>query len=329
MTSQPTESGVTPRIRVSTEDLPERDRLAIWQEVHGRSLFNIGVQPDTDMPYHAKVDIRPIHGGAIGAMASSRSHYYLAKDYLKNAQDTLTLVLMESGRIHGRQRGKEAVIGPNQAFMILNNETATMDVLEASTALNLYISIPAIASLVPDISRALIAPIEYDAMALRLLTNYVAALHAAETPLTPDQENMMSGHVLDLIANALGRSDPRQERTQGGIGAARRQAIKADIVKNLTQFDLSPDVTAQRLGITPRYLSKLLHEEGTSYLALLRHLRLQKAYQMLSDQRQIRRLISEIAYDVGFSDLSHFNRCFRRQYGMTPGDARNNATPTD
>ena len=29
-----------------------------------------------------------------------------------------------------------------------------------------------------------------------------------------------------------------------------------------------------------------------------------------------------IAYDVGFGDLSYFNRVFRRRYGATPSDIR-------
>jgi AraC-like DNA-binding protein len=32
--------------------------------------------------------------------------------------------------------------------------------------------------------------------------------------------------------------------------------------------------------------------------------------------------ISSIAYDVGFSDLSYFNRAFRRRYDRTPRDLR-------
>ena len=32
--------------------------------------------------------------------------------------------------------------------------------------------------------------------------------------------------------------------------------------------------------------------------------------------------ISEIAYEVGFNDLSYFNRAFRRRFGHSPGEAR-------
>jgi AraC-like DNA-binding protein len=27
--------------------------------------------------------------------------------------------------------------------------------------------------------------------------------------------------------------------------------------------------------------------------------------------------ISEVAYEVGFKDLSHFRKCFRREFGMS------------
>jgi AraC-like DNA-binding protein len=32
--------------------------------------------------------------------------------------------------------------------------------------------------------------------------------------------------------------------------------------------------------------------------------------------------ISDIAFDCGFNDLSYFNRCFRRRFGLTPSAAR-------
>jgi AraC-like DNA-binding protein len=40
----------------------------------------------------------------------------------------------------------------------------------------------------------------------------------------------------------------------------------------------------------------------------------------------LKRGISSIAYDVGFGDLSYFNRVFRRQYNATPSDIRNDAS---
>jgi AraC-like DNA-binding protein len=44
------------------------------------------------------------------------------------------------------------------------------------------------------------------------------------------------------------------------------------------------------------------------------------------------RSIIGIAFDVGFGNLSYFNRLFRRTYGATPSDVRagaRTATPLD
>jgi AraC-like DNA-binding protein len=43
---------------------------------------------------------------------------------------------------------------------------------------------------------------------------------------------------------------------------------------------------------------------------------------MLREPGYAERTVSSIAYDVGFGDLSYFNRCFRRTYGATPSDVR-------
>jgi len=45
---------------------------------------------------------------------------------------------------------------------------------------------------------------------------------------------------------------------------------------------------------------------------------------MLSDPRFLNLTITWIAFDVGFGNLSYFNRLFRRRYGATPSDVRAN-----
>lgn len=58
------------------------------------------------------------------------------------------------------------------------------------------------------------------------------------------------------------------------------------------------------IGITPiRYLVRF---------------RLQKAAEEF--QRESGRTIAETVYSCGFTDASYFNRCFRKEYGMTPSE---------
>ena len=57
---------------------------------------------------------------------------------------------------------------------------------------------------------------------------------------------------------------------------------------------------------------------GTTPIKYLMTFRIQKAAEEL--KRANGRSISEIAYACGFSDASYFNRCFRKEYGVTPSD---------
>jgi AraC-like DNA-binding protein len=85
---------------------------------------------------------------------------------------------------------------------------------------------------------------------------------------------------------------------------------------------LTAPAVAARLGITPRYLRKLLEETGKSFSEHLLDKRLERAAQLLRDPRQHEARIAAIAYASGFNDLSYFNRVFRRRYGLTPSGMR-------
>ena len=48
---------------------------------------------------------------------------------------------------------------------------------------------------------------------------------------------------------------------------------------------------------------------------------------MLNDVRYATSAISAIAFAAGFGDLSYFHRVYRRRYGATPAETRNDARP--
>jgi transcriptional regulator GlxA family with amidase domain len=49
----------------------------------------------------------------------------------------------------------------------------------------------------------------------------------------------------------------------------------------------------------------------------IRHIRLKRATQLFAQQSLN---VSEVAYEVGFKDLSHFRKCFKREYGMSASE---------
>ncbi len=108
----------------------------------------------------------------------------------------------------------------------------------------------------------------------------------------------------------------------GELRAARLSAIKRDILNNLRQPVLSIHATASRHEISVRYVQQLFTADGTSFADFVLQQRLAAVHHMLNDVRFADRAIAAIALEVGFYDLSGFNRAFRRCYGKAPSDMR-------
>jgi AraC-like DNA-binding protein len=158
---------------------------------------------------------------------------------------------------------------------------------------------------------------------LRLLVNYANVLQDEDTLGTPEVRSLVASHLHDLAALAIGATRDAAEVASGrGVQAARLRAIKATIVENLADRQVSIDIVAARHGVTPRYVSRLFESTATTFSEFVLVQRLNRAHRMLIAPAFLGRTVSSIAFEVGFGDISYFNRTFRRRYGTTPSDVR-------
>ncbi|WP_456297712.1 helix-turn-helix transcriptional regulator [Elstera litoralis] len=84
---------------------------------------------------------------------------------------------------------------------------------------------------------------------------------------------------------------------------------------------VSLDELASHAHVSRSHLSFLFRTElHTAFKTLLGRLRVQKASELLSTD--LRQPITDVAMSVGFADLSHFEKSFRRQWGKSPREFR-------
>jgi transcriptional regulator GlxA family with amidase domain len=70
-------------------------------------------------------------------------------------------------------------------------------------------------------------------------------------------------------------------------------------------------------GMSARTIQKtFLRHAGLSPTAFISERRLERAAALL--ERNEGRNITEVAFEVGFSDSAFFSRCFRRRFGVAP-----------
>jgi AraC-like DNA-binding protein len=95
--------------------------------------------------------------------------------------------------------------------------------------------------------------------------------------------------------------------------------VRSVVSAQLREGVANAAVTAGLLKMSVRTLNRTLAAEGTSYRVILDQLRHELATRHLADSRTS---IGEVAFLLGFSELSAFYRAFKRWTGQTPADYR-------
>jgi AraC-like DNA-binding protein len=101
-----------------------------------------------------------------------------------------------------------------------------------------------------------------------------------------------------------------------------RSAVENAVVPLLPHGKAQAAEIAVRLGVSQRTLARRLSAEGATYSEVLENLRSDLAQRYLADDTLT---ISQIAWLLGYQEVSAFTHAFKRWTGMTPREARSRA----
>ena len=96
------------------------------------------------------------------------------------------------------------------------------------------------------------------------------------------------------------------------------QKVKEKILERMSDEQLSVESLAEDIGMSRVQLyRKVSGLTGMAVNELIRKLRLQRAAQLLGQQWGP---VSQVAYEVGFSNLSYFSKVFKEEFGSLPSE---------
>ncbi|WP_028316978.1 AraC family transcriptional regulator [Desulfatibacillum aliphaticivorans] len=93
------------------------------------------------------------------------------------------------------------------------------------------------------------------------------------------------------------------------------QQVRSRLLKSLPLGEPSIETTAQSMGISPRSLQRHLRNQGTSFTEILDETRKHLAENLI---RYPHLSVTDVAFQLGYSDSSNFSRAFRRWFGKSP-----------
>jgi AraC-like DNA-binding protein len=314
--------------RFSTAALPEQGRGRAMDELHERGLLGFKFAPYGEALPHVDFVNRSMPGLRILTATYAGVRREAVPDKTgQQGSGHLYLCMTLAGTSVVSWRAREMVLSDGDA-VLMTSEEAAWTLASPSTVNIAGVRLPpsALAPLVPKLDDAVMRRIPRNASGLKLLRKYLDVLADSEALAAPTSQRLIISHIYDLAALALGAtSDGNGLAETGSVRAVRLAAIKVDIVANLHDGNLSATMIATRHRVTVRYLHKLFESEGITYSEFVLGQRLTRAYGILKNPLHARRAISTMAFELGFNDLSYFNRAFRRRYNATPSDVRNGA----
>src|SRR5690606_26746411 len=111
--------------------------------------------------------------------------------------------------------------------------------------------------------------------------------------------------------------EPRQVSTQSPDEML-LQKVFAFIESNMSNSDLKIDHIGESIGLSRAQLyRKIKSLTGMGLADVIKELRLKRAQQLLKEQKW---MVSEVGYQVGFSDPEYFRKTFKAKFGYSPSE---------
>jgi AraC-like DNA-binding protein len=303
------------------QELDDRQRFLRFAELFEHFSNTGELDPASDVPFHAAMN--SIHVGTTmlgrcdGTFTTVRREL---RQVIETKDDRYCLARntgpLPSTMIH---RSREFTLRPGSIVLLkLDEPFFAADGGNRKKFTNVHFPVETLRAMVPGVEAMVGRELEPGG-ALSLAMDYSDLL--LKHPEAVDEAGMaIAAHLLDLTAIGLGvRGALAVEAQRGGLRSVRLKAVLTILQRRFSEPDFSAQKLAAEAGLSERYVNELLYEAGAGFTTRLNELRMRRAADLLARKEG---RISDIAFECGFNDLTYFNRCFRRRFGLTPTAAR-------
>lgn len=133
-------------------------------------------------------------------------------------------------------------------------------------------------------------------------------------------ENLLRSRIMLRSVFAGDKQETEEEEQLNETDKTFVGRLRTAIQENLGDSDFSVERLGEEIGLSRVQLyRKVKALTGQTPVELLRKARLTKARQLLE---KTEKSVSEIAYEVGFTSPSYFNKCFKDEFDINPSSLR-------
>lgn len=319
-------SGSRPRHFVwNTAETRPAEQFSFYREAICQAFMNLTPESATTSRFPAKVETIRLGAGAINRVVFPEHtvHRYRA-DIAASSESCFYLNLKIAGRCRMQQGNREVSLSRGQVGIIDSERELKLlhdrgPVLETAS---FWVPSRALRDRLPPSFDFEAERVSDDPHVGHLIVETARSLNSGVLRMTEQDGVRLFGVLLDLVALSLSRRSRGQTAEAPCFADATALALRRTVHERLREQGLTVATVASAVGISERYVHKLFERSGTTFSHYVVERRLDGAAADLKDPALLDREIGTIAFDWGFSDLSHFTKRFKQRFGCRPRDWR-------
>jgi AraC-like DNA-binding protein len=308
---------------------PEGPAYEAWREEFCRRFCHLDAETTTAERIECTVEISQVGSLSFGTAYGSSGSLLRTRSLLSDGHDDLVLLTAIKGDALAVQRGRSIELRPSEMCITSLDHIGESRLSEGGRYTALRMPRRDLMAMSKNIEDKIARPLEGSAALKNFIGGYYALCAGTAPALDLTSQHAMARHMMELVAllAETGGAAPSRASNNGsgnGLGAARLQLIQAQLLEELHDGGLTIGSVARRACLSPRQVQRMFEQTGSTFSEFLLEQRLLLAHRRLAAAGARWEKISAIALDAGFSDLSYFNRSFRKRFGMTPSEWRDN-----
>ncbi|TPN76772.1 helix-turn-helix domain-containing protein [Mesorhizobium sp. CU2] len=311
----------TNRLSISHHGLAKGSAYEAWREGICRGFCRLDVGPAQDGYIDCHNEFVLLDSIAIATPQGRSARFARTRDLLIDGCDDFVLISATHGKVRVTQGSNTIDLTAGQMCLTEMNIAGALDLNQSGGFTTTRFPRRLLLQVAPSAEAQLARTLGHDRASGMMVERYSALCSEIGGELDPLGQRTAAQHLADLVGHFIGTS-AEQKRLVGesDISTARLNLMKADILKNLDKGHLTIETVAKANGLSPRQAQRMFASTGTTFSEFVLEQRLLLARQLLLRESTRHRKVSDIAYTVGFNDLSYFHRTFKRRFGVTPAD---------
>lgn len=313
----------SPLMQFSTSAVPASRRLAVWNDFASGAFGPLIVESRDPDRFVAGMKRLRLADCEMMSAWSSAAVIRCERPCVHHGAEMLHLEIQRRGSSVALHGGRRADLAPGDCVLLDPSRPGTVWFRDPVEVIVVRLPRPRLLARIGDPTPFLGARVEGARGAGAMLSGFLLDTWTRlQEHFDAGWSNTLSDVIFSLIELVYGahRPDPRAPTLE-----SRRGEACALLEARLCDAELAPRDVARSLGVSLRYLQMLFATLGTTPSAYLLNRRLELAAACL--RRGHPQAISQVAYSVGFADLSYFCRTFRRRFGVTPRAYRRSDRP--